>query len=219
MAKRYCAVVFFLLFLVFLPLQAFAGEQFRLDESLLAEAEQQYGTSARLRLKEWEELISANDSSTEMEKLIKVNNFFNKLKFVDDSVHWGQQDYWATPIEFLASEGGDCEDFSLAKYFTLKAMGVNERRLNLTYVKSLDLDQAHMVMTYFEVPGEEPLVLDNLKDEIELASQRSDLLPVYSFNGTGLWMAKLRGRGEMVGKSLELRRWKELISRMPEGLD
>lgn len=98
-------------------------------------------------------------------------------------------------------------------------MGVSENKLNLTYVKALELNQAHMVLTYFEVPGEEPLILDNLIGDIKLASQRTDLLPVYSFNGTGLWIAKMRGRGKMVGKSDRLSRWKEMLMRMPEGLN
>lgn len=216
--KRFYLAVVLLLSLIALAYQAFTNEKFRLDESVLAEAEKKYGTSARQRLNEWVELIRNDKSKTDMEKLIKVNNFFNKLDFVSDSLHWGQEDYWATPVEFLASDGGDCEDFSLAKYFTLKAMDVNERRLNLTYVKALNLDQAHMVLTYFEVPGEEPLVLDNLIGDIKLATQRTDLLPVYSFNGTGLWIAKMRGRGELVGKSDRLSRWKELLTRMPQGL-
>lgn len=203
---------------VTLAYQAFTSEKFRLDESVLAAAEKKYGISARHRLNEWVELVRNDESATDMEKLIKVNNFFNKLDFVDDALHWGKQDYWATPVEFLASNGGDCEDFSLAKYFTLKAMGVNEKRLNMTYVKALNLDQAHMVLTYFEVPGEEPLVLDNLIGDIKPATQRTDLLPVYSFNGNGLWIAKMRGRGELVGKSDRLGRWKELLTRMPQGL-
>ena len=214
----YCTTVF-LLFFISLTCHAFAGNRFSLDETVLSTVEEKYGTSARLRLNEWVELIRDDKSTTDMEKLIKVNDFFNTLEFVEDSIHWEQHDYWATPVEFLASNGGDCEDFSLAKYFTLKAMGVNERRLNLTYVKAMGLDQAHMVLTYFEVPGEESLVLDNLIGDIKLASERTDLLPVYSFNGTGLWIAKMRGQGDLVGKSDQLRRWKELLTRMPQGLN
>lgn len=211
------AVLF--LSLGFLAYEALTNEKFRLDESMLAEAEKKYGISARQRLNLWEELIRNDTSSTDMEKLEKVNSFFNKLDFVDDMLHWRQEDYWATPVEFLASDGGDCEDFSLAKYFTLKAIGVSEKRLNLTYVKALNLNQAHMVLTYFKKPGDEPLVLDNLINDIKPASQRKDLLPVYSFNGTGLWIAKMRGRGKLVGKSDRLSRWKDLLTRMPEGLN
>ena len=154
-----------------------------------------------------------------MEKLQKVNIFFNKLEFVDDRIHWGKEDYWATPVEFLASGGGDCEDFALAKYFTLKAIGVEEQKLNMTYVKALRLNQAHMVVTYYSTSGAVPLVLDNLVTDIEPATKRKDLLPVYSFNGSGLWLAKARSRGQMVGKSDRLKLWQELLQRMPEGLN
>lgn len=217
--KQLCLIAFLLLISGSFVYEAFTIEKFRLDEDVLAGAEKRYGSSARQRLNNWVELINTDKSTTDMEKLEKVNSFFNKLDFVDDMLHWRQKDYWATPVEFLASDGGDCEDFSLAKYFTLKAMGVSEKKLNLTYVKALNLNQAHMVLTYFEMPGDEPLVLDNLINDIKPASTRTDLLPVYSFNGTGLWIAKMRGRGKLVGQSDRLGRWKELLTRMPEGLN
>jgi predicted transglutaminase-like cysteine proteinase len=218
-SKPLCVLFFLSFSLGIFAYEAFTVEKFRLQEDVLVTAEKRYGTSARKRLNNWVRLINTDTSTTDMEKLVKVNSFFNKLDFVDDILHWRQKDYWATPIEFLASDGGDCEDFSLAKYFTLKVMGVSESKLNLTYVKALSINQAHMVLTYFEVPGDEPLVLDNLINDIKPASKRTDLLPVYSFNGTGLWIAKMRGRGKLVGQSDRLGRWKELLARMPEGLN
>ena len=130
----------------------------------------------------------------------------------------GKKDYWATPVEFLASNGGDCEDFSLAKYFTLRILGVPESKINLTYVKAWKINQAHMVVTYYSSPGAEPLVLDNLVDEIKPASERSDLYPVYSFNGSGLWVSKERGRGKLVGKSDKLSLWNDFLMRMPDSI-
>ena len=61
------------------------------------------------------------------------------MRFIDDIIHWNKVDYWATPIEFLASHGGDCEDFAIAKYFTLIQLGIPEEQLTLTYVKALRL--------------------------------------------------------------------------------
>ena len=166
----------------------------------------------------WQKLINTDDSNTDLEKMEKVNKFFNRIEFIADAIHWKKNDYWATPVEFLATNGGDCEDFSLAKYFSLKAMGVEEKKLNMTYVKALKLNQAHMVVTYYPKPGAEPLVLDNLISEIKPASKRQDLLPVYSFNGKGLWLAKARGKGQRIGGSERLKRWQDLLGRMPEGL-
>lgn len=192
---------------------------FTFEEKLLNRVEKKYGQNALRRLQAWEKLVQDDSTTTDMEKLQKVNSFFNKMEFVDDQSHWGQQDYWATPVEFLASGGGDCEDFALAKYFTLKAIGVAEKRLNMTYVKALTLNQAHMVVTYHSTPAAVPLVLDNLVANIEPATKRKDLLPVYSFNGSGLWLAKSRSRGQLVGKSDRLKRWQDLLQRMPEGLN
>jgi hypothetical protein len=86
--------------------------------------------------------------------------------------------------------------------------------MRLTYVKALELDQAHMVLTYFSTPEADPLVLDNLKDEIQPASQRSDLLPVYSFNADGLWLAKSHGTDQHVGSPERLSQWNSVIARI-----
>jgi len=190
-----------------------------LPSELLDRVEQKHGDLARKRLLAWQDLIRQDGSTTDREKLDKVNAFFNRVEFVSDLLLWKQEDYWATPVEFLMRNAGDCEDFSIAKYFTLKKLGVAENKLNLTYVKALKLNQAHMVVTYYQTPDAEPLVLDNLIPEIKPASDRDDLLPVFSFNGVGLWLAKARGRGELVGSSDRYRRWQDLLSRMPDGLN
>jgi len=193
----------------------FAGE-FALSKQLLAKIEQEYGDYARRRVSFWNDLINGNQQTDEMEKLRIVNEFFNELKFVSDIDHWGTEDYWATPMQMLTSNGGDCEDFSIAKYFTLREMGIPAERMRLTYVKALELNQAHMVLTYFPTPESDPLVLDNLLTEIRPASDRKDLLPVYSFNGNSLWLAKSRGNGQRIGNANRLSRWNEVIARINE---
>ena len=211
----------FLLPLLFLSVLSIAvpvltGENFRLDSETLQRAADKYGSDARTRLTEWETLVRQDESTSDLEKLEKVNSFFNRMEFVDDIVHWGEKDYWATPVEFLASRGGDCEDFSIAKYFTLQAMGIPDEKLNLTYVKALRYNVHHMVLTYFSAPGAEPLVLDNIVGIVKPASERADLIPIYSFNGTGLWLAKQRGQGKLAGSSSRLQRWQDLLERMQE---
>lgn len=185
-----------------------------LDVAQLAALERQYGAEARQRAEAWQQLLDGSAGLAEMDKLREVNRFFNRLAFVSDREHWGREDYWATPLEFLGSGGGDCEDFAVAKYFSLKALGVPVDRLRLTYVKAVQLNEAHMVLTYYPEPSAEPLVLDNLVPDIRLASDRRDLVPVYSFNADGLWLAKERGLGRFVGKADRLSRWTELQRRM-----
>jgi predicted transglutaminase-like cysteine proteinase len=172
------------------------------------------GINAQQRIYTWYRLIDDYKDANTLDKLEQVNNFFNQLDFVNDSDLWGQEDYWATPIQMLISNGGDCEDFSIAKYFTLRKMGVPEDRMRLAYVKALQLNQAHMILTYFPATDADPLILDNLVTAIRPLSERTDLLPVYSFNGNGLWLSKNKGEDERVGQSGRLSRWQGVIARI-----
>ena len=190
------------------------ADEFAPSIQILRKVEQDYGNYARQRVLTWYQLINGYNDARALEKLELVNNFFNQLAFVNDSELWGQEDYWATPLQMISSNGGDCEDYSIAKYFTLRKMGIPEERMRLTYVKALQLDQAHMVLTYFPTPDSEPLILDNLVTDIRLSSERTDLLAVYSFNGNGLWLAKKKGADERVGHSGRLSRWQEVIARI-----
>lgn len=185
-----------------------------LSEKLLRQVSELYGYSARQRLLDWQALMDSHGTDTEVDKLGLVNDFFNAMRFVSDSKHWGVEDYWATPVEFLASKGGDCEDYSIAKYYTLKKMGVPETRMRITYVKALKLNQAHMVLAYYPTPGSVPLILDNLNSNILPATERDDLLPVYSFNAEGLWLAKSRTQGLKIGKSERVGLWDDLVMRI-----
>jgi predicted transglutaminase-like cysteine proteinase len=186
-----------------------------ISEALLLKIQNKYGKEAPLRVKQWQVLMQTAKGLSDQEKLKKVNDFFNsRIKFVDDLRLWNVADYWATPLEFLARGQGDCEDYSIAKYFTLKELGVSEKKMRITYVKALKLNQAHMVLTYYSSPRDIPVVLDNLITDIKLATKRTDLMPVYSFNGMGLWIAKARGNGKRVGNANKLNLWEELTQRM-----
>lgn len=170
--------------------------------------------AAQQRINEWAALLKNPPPASVQQKLTLVNQFFNsRMDFRDDSVVWHQQDYWATPIEFLRKGAGDCEDYAIAKYFTLREMGVPANQLRITYVKALTLNQAHMVVTWYSTPDAIPLVLDNLKTAILPATQRTDLLPVYAFNGEGLWLPQAGGN-KRVGDSKRLSRWQDLLTRM-----
>lgn len=154
-----------------------------LTEEFLDDIQQQYGSKASNRIKLWQKITQITQGLSSRAKLIQVNNFFNRLAFKSDRQNWKKNDYWASPIEFLISNAGDCEDFAIAKYFTLKAMGIEIDRLRITYVKAESLGQAHMVLAYYENQGQEPLILDNMNSKILSATKRPDLTPVFSFNG------------------------------------
>lgn len=165
------------------------------------------------RIAAWRQLIDTGRGWSEQRQLQAANDFINQNQFVDDIIHWGREDYWATPLQTLVTQAGDCEDFAVAKYFTLTEMGMSADKLRLTYVKALTLNQAHMVVSYYPTQQAIPLVLDNLDPVIKPASERDDLLPVYSFNGDGLWLNKQQN-AEYVDDSSRLSLWQQLLKSM-----
>lgn len=210
-------LVWTLLLAVVVGLRIVSGDSIGLNEGLLSTMARRHGEDARNRLLEWERMILFNRILDDREKLTLVNEFFNRLAFVEDQVNWGSSDYWATPVEMIAINGGDCEDFAVAKYFTLKELGIPMEKLRITYVKATSIQQAHMVLAYYPTPDAEPLILDNLIDEIRPGSERPDLIPVHTFNGDGLWLARERGSGRRLGASHEyIDLWRDLTARMDE---
>lgn len=186
---------------------------FELGPDLLQYIEEEYGEAARARLENWERLHDIAGSATAQRQVQLVNSFFNRTPFISDLEHWSQEDYWATPVEMLATNGADCEDFSIAKYLTLRSLGVPDKQLRIVYVKALELNQAHMVVAWYPTPDADPLILDNLINQIKRASQRTDLEPVYSFNGEGLW--RISGsRTKRSGTAEQLRHWRALQDRL-----
>ncbi len=217
-------VCLFLLGGAFALLAAVGAEPFRID-SVVPAVQKRYGGNAGAAAKDWGNVLNVYKNGSEEKQLKDINEYFNrKLRFVDDQALWGQNDYWATPIEALLKGAGDCEDYAIAKYFSLKFLGVPVSKLRITYVKariggpSSTITQAHMVLTYYPTPDAEPLVLDNLIGEIRPASRRGDLLPIFSFNSDGVWAA---GSTEpQTGGGSRLTRWNDLLEKMKnEGFD
>lgn len=156
--------------------------------------------------------IERSAAQEDLQRLKEINDFFNRrLAFKEDIVTWGVPDYWASPLESLDKRAGDCEDYAIAKYFSLTAAGVPTARLRLVYVRARLAGQslAHMVLAYYAQPNAEPLILDNLRPEVLPASQRADLTPVFSFNTEGLW----QGTGQVTaGDPLaRLSLWREVV--------
>lgn len=187
---------------------------------------QRYGGNAAL-FRDWRQLIEDSRALGAQDKLRRINEFFNrKIQFADDIQIWGQTDYWATPIETLAKGMGDCEDFTIAKYFTLLDAGTPNDQLRLIYVKARiggpasNVTQAHMVLAYYPEPDAEPMILDNLITEIRPASRRPDLQPVFSFNSQGIWTGQnAMGVPGTTGVG-RLTRWQDLLRRAKaEGME
>ena len=195
-----------------LCLQAGAGLDFdRLQQNLIS----RFGPGPAPLFADWRQMLADSRNKPESEKLKRVNDFFNRrIAFDDDISIWGQSDYWATPLETIGNGRADCEDFSIAKYFSLIELGIPLAKLRLIYVKAMQngpngpLLQAHMVLAYYPAPNSDPLVLDNLLGDIRPASRRPDLSPIFSFNSAGLW----QGTGNQSSRS-SLSRWQDLLNR------
>lgn len=185
-----------------------------LTTEILTNIEKKYGMLAKTRAVKLDELIHDNLTKKEVDKLDLVNDFFNGARFASDIDIWNKKDYWATPIEFIGRDAGDCEDFSIAKYYALKLMGVDTSKLRITYVKALKLNQAHMVLAYYPTPSADPLILDNLNKRIRPAKERNDLRPVYSFNADNLWLSRSRNEELKAGQPSQLKLWADVQRRM-----
>ncbi|HEY9099273.1 MAG TPA: transglutaminase-like cysteine peptidase [Thiobacillus sp.] len=200
----------------------FAGVD--LDRMLLL-ASQRYGDAGASSVAAWRELLTSSTGQPETVKLKRVNDFFNRrVRFGEDRDIWGVEDYWATPLEVLGRSEGDCEDFAIAKYMTLKLLGVSSEKMRLTYVKARlggpqsSIVQAHMILSYYPAPEDEPLILDNLISDIRPASRRPDLTTVFGFNTEGLWVG---GAAPRAGASAtRLSKWQAVLLKMrSEGIE
>lgn len=189
-----------------------SSPEFSITKAFLEKIEREYGAFAKRRAFALVQMMNEVRDQSEMEKLNGVNDFFNQTPYASDKETWGVSDYWATRYEFIGKDRGDCEDYVIAKYFTLKELGVPPSKLFMTYAKSLKYKTAHMVLTYYATPRSEPLILDNYNFKILPASQRDDLIPIYSFSGDELFNAKQAQIGKMVpAAAKQTRPWDELI--------
>ncbi|MBZ9560455.1 transglutaminase-like cysteine peptidase [Halomonas coralii] len=177
----------------------------------------EYGQDGTRVLDAWLQLLDTLDGQPTSRKLRDVNDFFNRhVRWLDDIDVWKEKDYWATPLETLGRGAGDCEDYAIAKYETLKKLGIPGERLRMIYVRARiglgGRSQAHMVLGYYESPEDEPVVLDNLLPTILPASQRDDLTPVFSFNSDGLWAGG--ATRSLADPTQRLSRWRRVLQRM-----
>jgi predicted transglutaminase-like cysteine proteinase len=193
------------------------------DAERFAQAAARLGPHAASEAKDLIGAMSDWATQDEDARIRGVNQFYNqRIVFRDDVEVWGQPDYWASPLELLNKGQGDCEDYAIAKYFTLIAVGVPSPKLRLVYVRALvggsrGAVLAHMVLAYYPSPEAQPQILDNLVADIRPASRRPDLSPVFSFNAEGLWQGV--GSATAGDPLARLSRWRDVLNKArQEGL-
>jgi predicted transglutaminase-like cysteine proteinase len=122
------------------------------------------------------------DSRAQMEA---VNRWANAKPYVEDIANWGLPDYWETPGEFIA-HGGDCEDFAIAKYFSLVRLGFAARDLRIAVVSDSRAHDFHAVLVA-NIDGTEWLLDNQIAQMVPLASQ-PQYTPIYALNEQGWWL-------------------------------
>ena len=161
-------------------------------------------------IQSWLNFIEQNQHQSEPDKFRAVNSFFNQMDYVSDMDFWQKENFWATPLEVVIRSGGDCEDLAIAKYYTLRALGISSKYLRLAYVKYPGSRSSHMVLEHFNSnEHQHPLVLDNLEDSIRA---RDDLHVMYRFNENAYWSGLVRNG--VAGDVQEITMWRDMFSRM-----
>lgn len=143
----------------------------------------------------WKNLVAYAKQAEDTEKFRMVNGYFNQWRPKNDADTWNTPEYWASPREFIAQRGGDCEDYAIAKYFALRFLGIPADRLRIVVIRSLDergaaCQNLHAVLAARS--GATWFILDNNarpKNNIFPHTQyKGRFVPIYSVNEDGAWM-------------------------------
>jgi len=193
---------------------------------LVAHYERLFGRGAGGRLRGWQEFVLRTDGAPaadtkdarETQLLAPVNRFFNRVHSMTDRDLWGVEDYWATPAEMLSINGADCEDYAIAKYFTLRELGIPVSRLRLVYATTWLSKSAHLVLAYYPGDGADPLILDNLEGRVQPAGERPDLTPVFTFNDDDVQMPQKNAPAAVYGVG-SIRNWTTVLAKLQRELE
>ncbi|MBL8697185.1 MAG: transglutaminase-like cysteine peptidase [Alphaproteobacteria bacterium] len=134
---------------------------------------------------EWRQLVHSLQGRARRERIDAVNAFFNRQPYIVDPVNWGAADYWASPLQFLA-RSGDCEDYAVAKYVTLRQLGLSAAELRIVVLDDLNLGIAHAVLVVAD--GDRLLVLDNQIPQVVDARRVLHYRAIYSINEDRWWL-------------------------------
>lgn len=128
--------------------------------------------------------LAGETGASELDKVEAVNAYYNKVRYVEDKNNFGQSDYWQTPAEFT-SRGGDCEDYAIAKYTALKALGFDESQMRLAIVQDTWKGIPHAILIVYTSEGAK--FLDNQYKTVKNVDGFTRYRPIYSINRTGWW--------------------------------
>ena len=152
--------------------------------SKIAQERKTYAVSSSKAVRAWQAMIRDNRRARQIDQLKTVNNFINQWRYRADKQNYQTNDYWASPAEFF-NRSGDCEDYAIAKYVTLRQLGFLAEQLRLVVVKDLSQNQAHAVLAAY-VDGE-VYILDNINRRVRAQVEVTEYAPYYSVNEQARW--------------------------------
>ncbi|AXH10684.1 hypothetical protein CP960_00555 [Malaciobacter halophilus] len=169
------------------------------------------------RLVKYKRLLDKAKDFNTIKKLSYTNSFYNKILPVNDDTKYKVDDYWATPKEFLIEGRGDCEDYAIAKYFTLLSLGIEKNKLFLAVVKVKNATNYHMILLYIKNKNSMPLVLDNLSFKVVPFNKRPKLKPKFIFNEKEAYILK----NKKIYKKVKINwgkenKWENILKRVYE---
>lgn len=142
-------------------------------------------TLNRCHLAEWLAFLDGIRGLPQRKQLEQVNRYANRKDYVLDIENYGIEDYWAIPRQFLPT-GGDCEDFALTKFFSLRWLGYSREDMRIVVVQDTNLRVPHAVLAVGQ--GEDALILDNQVQAVLSQRQIVHYAPVYSINERSWWI-------------------------------
>ncbi|MEM7043618.1 MAG: transglutaminase-like cysteine peptidase [Pseudomonadota bacterium] len=129
----------------------------------------------------WQAMLKSQEGGEPMVQLRAVNRFVNRWQARSDLETHERDDHWASPLTFLR-HSGDCEDFAIMKYVSLRQLGFTSETLRVVVVQDVLRDMSHAVLAV-HVEGQ-VLILDNLFQAVLPQAMVSQYLPYYSVNET-----------------------------------
>lgn len=132
----------------------------------------------------WQAMIKGHSGEPSLTQLRAVNRFVNQWRAEADITNYDQQDFWSSPLTFLR-RSGDCEDFAIMKYVSLREMGFEAEQLRIVIVRDLLRDLAHAVLAVNI--DDEIYILDNLYQAVLPQTRVSQYMPYYSVNEEARW--------------------------------
>jgi predicted transglutaminase-like cysteine proteinase len=134
---------------------------------------------------EWQGFLAMAADLAAEEQLAAVNDFANRNLYIADIENYGESDYWALPQQFLQN-GGDCEDYAIIKYLSLRKLGWSDESLRLVVVQDTQIAQAHAILAVSK--GDDIWILDNQEKAIKQDNSIEHYAPVYSLAENQWWL-------------------------------